>query len=313
MTPFRPFAGAMTTPALGALTTVAQPVQLQQSSDQQHLMAERRVRRKPVAAVRNQQDPVAVVRTVLGRMKPEMAAASESEFLAFAGWIGLPDAQTAALQLIGVPELTLGALMSGYEQYLLTRSVFSEERGQRIERLRSMLSRVRAACPRSRVEILDVAHLHTLWMRLSTASGQPAVRCHTQAVVALLISPQLTLDQIAAVTLADCHTEGFISIRTPGTTATSVVGVSTVTSAALDAWRRHLQPGGDGPLFLGRQRGQRAPLRRVQALAQLVRGLTPLLGRPVDAQRILAAARVEVRLHGMQPCQLVMPNPGLSA
>ena len=313
MNQLRHSVGVPATTAPGSLAAMAKPLQLLLSSTPQPQTPAHPKRHHAAQGEPNPKDPITIVRTILGRMKPEMAAASESEFLGFAGWIGLPDAQTAALQLIGVPELTLGALLSGYDQYLLTRSVFSEERGQRIERLRSMLSRVRAACPRSRVAILDIAHLHTLWMRLSTAPGPPAVRSHTQAVVALLISPQLTLDQIATVTLADCRTEGFVSIRTPGTTDTPIVGVSTATSAALEAWRRHLQPGDDGPLFLGRQRGQRPPLRRVQALAQLVRGLTPLLGRPVDAQRILAAARVEVRLHGLQPWQLVMPNPGLSA
>jgi hypothetical protein len=182
----------------------------------------------------------------------------------------------------------------------------------RIKILRSMLSRVRSACPRSRVAILDIAHLHTLWMRLSTGPGAPAVRSHTQAVVAMLISPQLTLEQIAAVTLADCRTEGFISIRTPGTTNSSIVGVSPVTSAALEAWRRHLPPGDEGPLFLDRQRGTKQPIRRVQGLARLVSGLTPLLRRPVDAQRIQAAARVEVRLHGLQPWHLVLPTTGMS-
>ncbi len=91
------------------------------------------------------------------------------------------------------------------------------------------------------------------------------------------------------------------------------MGDSVATSTALAAWRRHLaSETDDGPLFLGRQRGPRPPLRRQQDIAQMLRGLRSLIDRPVDANGIIAAARIERRLRSMEPWQLVLPQVELS-
>ena len=311
MTPYRPLnAGAQTAPAPQLLTTLTQSTPL--PSEPNRASTPRRHRHSTSVDSADTTDLTTVIRSVLGRMKPDVAAASELEFSNFVHWIGFSESSTAALQLIGLPDATLTTLITAYDEHLWFRWVFGEERVLRIERLRSLLNSVRTACPRSRIEILDVAHLHTLWMRLSTAPGPPAVRSHTQAVVALLISPQLALRQIAAVTQANCHTEGFLTSSASEMSSAVVIRVGTTTSAALEEWRRHLPPGDEGLLFLDRRRGSKPPIRRVQGLARLVSELTPLLGRPVDAERIQAAACVEVRLRGLQPWQLVMPATGLS-
>jgi hypothetical protein len=253
--------------------------------------------------------PAAILRTVLDRMPPDIAAASETEFQTFAAWVGFPDASTAALFVCGLPTATLAALLATWEQHLHGRMVLALDRAARLERLDTLFRRVRASCPRSRAPILDIEELRRLWLRVGTMPVPPAVRACTQAILGLLISPQLHLDQVAALTPVDCSTQGFVMIRAVGSAYPVTTKVSVATSAAIAAWRRHLAPEtDDDPLFLGRQRGPRPPLRRQQDIAQMLRGLRSLIDRPVDANGIIAAARIECRLRSLEPWQLVMPQ-----